>query len=363
MSKLSAAYYEEQPDPDIPEQRVVFGTSGHRGSSFTDKDGIIAALLAADITAVCKKDPGELYAGLTAELGESHHRGSEAPATDEQKTALEHITAKDIHAADLAGEKPITITTNAAGDVTPIGSIKVAAANGWFAARPSDTEAIYKIYAESFKLFLLDANDFANTAAHRGIMSELYGGDAEMRLKQEIVLGIGGWRLLRELSLESEACHLNEGHAAFAVLERARYYMADHRVPFELALTITRAGNLFTTHTAVPAGFDRFDPELCRKYLGHYAKDELAISMEEFLALGRQNSADSSEPFNMAYLALRGSGQVSGVSKLHGEASGTIIYSVCCPAKRPATDYTARLVPSHAGASVPLEAEQILWQR
>jgi starch phosphorylase len=174
------------------------------------------------------------------------------------------------------------------------------------------------------KLFLLDANDFANTAAHRGITSELYGGDAEMRLKQEIVLGIGGWRLLRELGLNPEVCHLNEGHAAFAVLERARYYMADHRVSFDVALTITRAGNLFTTHTAVPAGFDRFAPELCWKYLGHYAKDELAISMEELLALGRQNRSDASEYFNMAYLALRGSGQVSGVSKLHGEVSRQI---------------------------------------
>ena len=98
-----------------------------------------------------------------------------------------------------------------------------------------------------------------------------------MRLKQEIVLGIGGWRLLRELGLHPEVCHLNEGHAAFAVLERARCYMEDHRVPFEVALTITRAGNMFTTHTAVPAGFDRFDPELVSKYLAHYAKDELAI--------------------------------------------------------------------------------------
>jgi starch phosphorylase len=174
------------------------------------------------------------------------------------------------------------------------------------------------------KLFLLDSNDFANTAAHRGITSELYGGDAEMRLKQEIVLGIGGWRLLRELGLNPEVCHLNEGHAAFPVLERARYYMADHRVSFDLALTITRAGNLFTTHTAVPAGFDRFEPDLCWKYLGHYAKDELAISMEELLALGKQNAGDASESFNMAYLALRGSGQVSGVSKLHGVVSRQI---------------------------------------
>ena len=173
-------------------------------------------------------------------------------------------------------------------------------------------------------LYLLDANDFANTAAHRGITSELYGGDAEMRLKQEIVLGIGGWRLLRELGLHPEVCHLNEGHAAFAVLERARYYMADHHVSFDLALTITRAGNMFTTHTAVPAGFDRFGPDLCWKHLEHYAKDELAIPMERLLALGRENLDDAAEPLNMAYLALRGSGQVNGVSKLHGEVSRQI---------------------------------------
>jgi len=174
------------------------------------------------------------------------------------------------------------------------------------------------------KLYLLDANDFANSAAHRGITSELYGGDSEMRLKQEIVLGIGGWRLLREVGLNPEVCHLNEGHAAFATLERARYYMADHHVSFELASTITRAGNMFTTHTAVPAGFDRFTPDLCRKHLGHYAKDELAIPFESLLALGRKNPEDVSEPLNMAYLALRGSSQVNGVSKLHGVVSREI---------------------------------------
>jgi starch phosphorylase len=174
------------------------------------------------------------------------------------------------------------------------------------------------------KLYLLDTNDFANSAEYRGITSELYGGDPEMRLKQEIVLGIGGWRLLRELGLHPEVCHLNEGHAALAVLERVRYYMADHRVPFDVALAITRAGNMFTTHTAVPAGFDRFDPELVRRYLGHYADQELAISMKRLLAFGRQDADDDSEPFNMAYLALRGSGQVSGVSKLHGQVSRAI---------------------------------------
>ena len=174
------------------------------------------------------------------------------------------------------------------------------------------------------KLYLLDTNDFANTASHRGISSELYGGDAEVRLKQEIVLGIGGWRLLRALGLTPEVCHLNEGHAAFAVLERARSYMEDHKKPFDLAMNVTRAGNVFTTHTAVSAGFDRFDPALIRTYLSHYAVDELAISPDDLLALGRQNPEDNSEPFNMAYLAVRGSGQINGVSKLHGEVSRQI---------------------------------------
>jgi len=178
------------------------------------------------------------------------------------------------------------------------------------------------------KLYLLDTNDFANTAAHRGITSELYGGDAEMRLKQEIVLGIGGWRLLRALGLTPEVCHLNEGHAAFAVLERARSYMEDHKKPFDLAMNITRAGNVFTTHTAVFAGFDRFDPRLIRTYLSHYAVDELDISVDDLLAMGRQNPEDNSETFNMAYLAVRGSGQINGASKLHGKVSRQIFQTL-----------------------------------
>jgi starch phosphorylase len=149
-----------------------------------------------------------------------------------------------------------------------------------------------------------------------------------MRLQQEILLGIGGWRLLRELGLRPEVCHLNEGHAAFAVLERARSYMEDHGIPFDLALTVTRAGNLFTTHTAVPAGFDRFPPDLMRKYFTSYAQDELAIAMDDLLAMGRQDQANASEDFNMAYLAVRGSGRVSGVSKLHGQVSRKIFQAL-----------------------------------
>ena len=173
-------------------------------------------------------------------------------------------------------------------------------------------------------LYLLDSNDPANPPAARGIASELYGGGPELRLRQELVLGIAGWRLLRALRLEPEVCHLNEGHAAFAVLERARSFMEDNRCPFDVALAVTRAGNLFTTHTPVPAGFDRFDPSLIDLYLRRYAEEGLRLDLHDLLALGRENPKDRNEPFNMAYLAIRGSGAVNGVSRLHGQVSRRI---------------------------------------
>jgi len=174
------------------------------------------------------------------------------------------------------------------------------------------------------RLYLLDSNDPANFPAHRGITSELYGGDPEVRLQQELILGIGGWRLLRALGIEPEVCHLNEGHAAFAVLERARQYMEETSQSFEVALTVTRVGNLFTTHTPVEAGFDRFPPELIERYLRGYSEEKLCMPLDDLLALGRQNSEDRAEPFNMAYLAIRGSGAVNGVSRLHGSVSRRI---------------------------------------
>ena len=178
------------------------------------------------------------------------------------------------------------------------------------------------------KLYLLDTNDPANIPAYRGITTELYGGGPELRLKQELVLGIGGWQVLRALGLRPEVCHLNEGHAAFAVLERVRSYMADNKQPFDVALTATRAGNLFTTHTPVAAGFDRFHPGLMEWYLKRYAEGGLSISMEDLLALGRRDRMDSSEPFNMAHLAIRGSGVVNGVSRLHGQVSRRIFQTL-----------------------------------
>jgi starch phosphorylase len=179
----------------------------------------------------------------------------------------------------------------------------------------------WQVQVGRVKLYLLDSNDAANFPAHRGITSELYGSGPELRLKQELILGLGGWRLLDALGIHPEVCHLNEGHAAFAVLERARDFMNETGQSFEVALAVTRAGNLFTTHTAIAAGFDRFAPALIERYLGHYAEERLGIKTQELLALGRQNPNDSSESFNMAYLAIRGSGAVNGVSRLHGKVS------------------------------------------
>ena len=150
----------------------------------------------------------------------------------------------------------------------------------------------WQVQVGRVKLYLLDSNDAANFPAHRGITSELYGGGPELRLAQEMLLGIGGWRLLDALGIKPEVCHLNEGHAAFAVLERARDFMQENAQPFEVALAATRAGNLFTTHTAVAAGFDRFAPALIEQYLGRYAKEKIGISVHDLLALGRQNPND-----------------------------------------------------------------------
>jgi starch phosphorylase len=177
------------------------------------------------------------------------------------------------------------------------------------------------------KLYLLGSNDPRNSPADRGITSELYGGGPDMRLQQEIILGIGGWRLLQALDIKVDICHLNEGHAALVVLERARAFMAASGCTFEVALAATRVGNIFTTHTPVEAGFDRFQPGLVRRYLGSYA-DETGIGFDGLLALGRQEPANVQEPFNMTYLAIRGSGSVNGVSRLHAQVSRRIFQSL-----------------------------------
>jgi starch phosphorylase len=181
----------------------------------------------------------------------------------------------------------------------------------------------WQVRVGSITLYLLDSNDPLNLPVDRGITGELYSGGPEMRLQQEIVLGIGGWRLLRELGIDCEVCHLNEGHAAFLTLERACDFMQRTGCSFQVALRCTRVGNVFTTHTPVAAGFDRFSTDMIAAYFADYAR-KAAVGLEQLLALGRANPEDSSEPFNMAYLALRGCGSANAVSRLHGRVSRRI---------------------------------------
>ncbi len=169
-------------------------------------------------------------------------------------------------------------------------------------------------------LLLLDSNDPVNGPADRGIAGELYGGGNERRLQQEIVLGIGGWRMLEAVGLKPQVCHLNEGHAALATLQRAAHCMREYRLDFATAFTCTRAGNLFTTHTPVPAAFDCFDPQMVRRYLQPYA-EEWHVDVEQLLDLGRINPGARDEPFNLANLALHASSACNGVSQLHGAVS------------------------------------------
>jgi starch phosphorylase len=171
------------------------------------------------------------------------------------------------------------------------------------------------------RLLLLDSNDPANPPAYRGITSELYGGGTELRLQQEIILGIIGYRMLQQLGIYPDVCHLNEGHAGFAVWERARVFMEETEQPFHVALLATRGGNVFTTHTPVDAGIDRFPAYLIEHYFSEYATQLPHVNVCDLLAMGRANPDDQNEPFNMAYLGIHGCGAVNGVSQLHAQVS------------------------------------------
>jgi starch phosphorylase len=217
------------------------------------------------------------------------------------------------------GQLPLTPLRNAEGEWLRI-EVKLPGYSIWLRS--------WKVQVGRVNLFLLDSNDAANFPIHRSITSELYGSGAELRLMQEMVLGMGGWRLLRALGIKPQVCHLNEGHSAFVVLERALDFMEENDQSFEVALAVTRSGNIFTTHTAVGAGFDSFSPTLIGQYLGRYAKEQLHISLSDLLSLGRQNADNTEEGFNSSYLAIRGSGHINGVSKLHGKVSRQIFGSL-----------------------------------
>jgi starch phosphorylase len=170
------------------------------------------------------------------------------------------------------------------------------------------------------KLFLLDTNLKENSPGAREITSELYGGDREMRIRQEIVLGIGGARVLRAMGIRPAVLHMNEGHSAFAVFERIRELREEAGLSFNEAVEFIRVTSVFTTHTPVPAGIDTFHPDLVRTYFDGFARS-LGISINVLLGFGRQDPRNKDEEFSMAVLALRLSNWNNGVSRLHAKVS------------------------------------------
>ncbi|MBX3192746.1 MAG: alpha-glucan family phosphorylase [Labilithrix sp.] len=179
---------------------------------------------------------------------------------------------------------------------------------------------IWRVQVGRVPLFLLDANLEENTPADRAITGALYGGDQELRVRQEIMLGIGGVHALEAIGLRPTVCHMNEGHSAFLALERIARLMRERGASFAVASEATSAGNVFTTHTPVPAGNDAFDPELVRRYLEPY-RAALGIDEQQLLDLGKTETAEPGAPFSMPVFAFRTADHKNGVSALHGEVS------------------------------------------
>lgn len=179
---------------------------------------------------------------------------------------------------------------------------------------------VWRVDVGRTELYLLDTDYEDNLPQDRAITHHLYGGDWENRFKQEMILGIGGIRALDEIGLEPDIYHLNEGHAAFAGLERLRKLIVDEKYSYAEAFELVRASSLFTTHTPVPAGHDSFPEDMLRTYMSHYP-DRLGITWEQFMDLGKLNPGDETERFSMSYLAANLSQEVNGVSWLHGDVS------------------------------------------
>ncbi len=179
---------------------------------------------------------------------------------------------------------------------------------------------VWRLDVGRIPLYLLDTDIRDNQERDRTITHQLYGGNNEHRLKQELLLGVGGIRMLNGIGVKPEIYHCNEGHAAFIGIERIRRLIQGRIINFPMAREIVRSSTLFTTHTPVPAGHDSFSEDLLRTYIPHYA-ERLNISWHNFMGLGRMNSHDTNANFSMSVLALNLSQEVNGVSKIHGEES------------------------------------------
>ena len=207
---------------------------------------------------------------------------------------------------------------------------------------------VWRIDVGRVKLFLLDTNIAQNERAdHREITNQLYGGDRHTRIRQEIVLGIGGLRALKELGLQPSVYHMNEGHSAFLALERIRVLMQDQQLSFEEAIEAARASHVFTTHTSVPAGIDLFDSALMWEYFKDYCH-ECGFSFDQLLALGRRNPSDGQESFSMAVAAVTRhavsiSGKLLRSAKAFASARSTCSYFACSPALSAGVSRISRL--------------------
>ncbi|OCQ94712.1 alpha-glucan phosphorylase [Oscillatoriales cyanobacterium USR001] len=179
---------------------------------------------------------------------------------------------------------------------------------------------IWRVQVGVVPLYLLDTNIEPNSRYDQDITDQLYGGDKDLRMHQEIMLGIGGVQMLKALGLKVTTYHMNEGHAAFMTLERMRLLMQEEHLSFEIAEQVVISSSIFTTHTPVAAGFDLFEPDMVMHYVGYYA-NIFGLSREEFLALGREDTGNLTGPLNMAILAIKMSSFVNGVAALHGKVS------------------------------------------
>lgn len=179
---------------------------------------------------------------------------------------------------------------------------------------------VWQLDVGRIPLYLLDADIEENSEADRFVTHQLYGGDLENRFKQELLLGVGGIRMLEAAGVEPDLFHCNEGHAAFIGIERLRNFVQNEQLSFEQAIELVRASTLFTTHTPVPAGHDAFTEDLLRTYIPHYA-DRLNISWNTFMNLGRYVENRNDQKFSMSVLASKLSQEMNGVSRIHGQVS------------------------------------------
>ncbi|MCT7974200.1 alpha-glucan family phosphorylase [Laspinema olomoucense] len=201
---------------------------------------------------------------------------------------------------------------------------------------------VWRVQVGTVPLYMLDTNIEPNNPYDHDITDKLYGGDLDMRIHQEMMLGIGGVRMLKALGYEPTAYHMNEGHSAFLALERISILIREQGLTFKEAKEVVAASNVFTTHTPVAAGFDLFPHDKVMHYLGHYA-EEFGLGREQFLALGRDNTGDLESPFSMATLAIEMASFINGVAKLHGEVSKVLfnnLWPKLPPSEVPITSIT-----------------------